>query len=229
MPHCLESPTALVLQLNTLRKLNTYLLWGKNFLISWSVNAPEVAIPFPSSLLSRRKMSSLLWLSYALGLLTPGSPGSPRSSGSHSLVMKSGKLSHSLLIIIPALTALLAHSSTIPRLLSFSKFLFDPFPYLFLSSLLLKRSQIETHTTKISLAPPPSYPSIHTILVLYLPSTKTMISIIKDFLTNRPVDSLIILYLSRPHPPHLPSLPSYSASFRKGTSHYLSHSHELPR
>ena len=51
-----------------------------------------------------------------------------------SLIMKSGKISHSLLIIIPALWALLAHSSTIPRLLSSSKFLFDPFPYLFLSS-----------------------------------------------------------------------------------------------
>ena len=60
----------------------------------------RVAVPFPSSLLSRRKMSSLLQLSYALGLL-PLDPLDP--PGPLGPLMKSRKLSHSLLIIIPAL------------------------------------------------------------------------------------------------------------------------------
>lgn len=93
----------------------------------------RVAIPFPSSLLSRRKMSSLLQLSYTLGLL-PLDPLIPQVLSVPSLLMKSRKLSHSLLIIIPALWALLDHSSAMSRLLSCSKFLSDPFPYLVLSS-----------------------------------------------------------------------------------------------
>lgn len=92
-----------------------------------------MATPFPSSLLSRRKMSYLLQLSYALGLLPLG-PLIPQVPWVPSLLMKSQKLSPSLLTIIPALWVLLAHSSAKPRLLSSSKFLFDPFPYLVLSS-----------------------------------------------------------------------------------------------
>lgn len=157
----------------------------------------RVAVPFPSSLLSRRKMSSLLRLSYALGLfpLDPLDPPGPLGS-------LPPYEEHSLLIIIPALGASLAHSLTLPRLLSSSKFLFDPFPYLVLSS------PSQMFPNRNSLSPPSSYSSIHTTLVLYPPSTKIMISIIKDFLTNRPADSLIILYLSRPHPPHLPLVSS---------------------
>ena len=138
----------------------------------------------------------MLWVSF------PWIPWIPQVLWVPSLLMKSRKLSHSLLIIIPALGASLAHSLTLPRLLSSSKFLFDPFPYLVLSS----PSQMFPNRT--SLSPPSSYSSIHTTLVLYPPSTKIMISIIKDFLTNRPADSLIILYLSRPHPPHLPLVSS---------------------
>lgn len=183
-------------------KLNTYLLWGKNFLISWSVNAPEGGRPlslFPF-VSQENELPSLAEL--CSGSPNPGSPGSPRSSGSPPSLWRAGSFhtaswSSSQLFelywLIPQPYLGSSHSQSFSLTLSLTYF----FP------LLLKRSQIETHTTDL-LAPPPSYPSIHTILVLYLPSTKTMISIIKDFLTNRPVDSLIILYLSRPHPPHLP-------------------------
>ena len=71
---------------------------------------------------------AMLWVCF------PWMPRIPQVLWVPSLLRKSRKLSHSLLIINPALWALLVHSSAMPRLLSSSKFLFDPFPYLVLSS-----------------------------------------------------------------------------------------------
>ena len=139
--------------------------------------------------------------------------------------MKSQKLSHNLLVIaIPALWALLAHSSTMPRLLSSLKLSLRPFPW---PSSLLSFSNFpkEKLAQQISSS---NHSSIHSILVSYPPSTKTtMISIAKDFLTNRPGDSLLGVYLPWPHAPHTPLLPSLQQCSVQDKAHRiisLSHS-----
>lgn len=178
----------------------------------------SVLVLFPSSPLSQEKMSSLLQLSCALDLLALD-PWIP------SLLMKSQKLSHSLLVIaIPAPWALLAHSSIMPRLLSSLKSLFDHFPDLVLSS----PSQTFPKRSLHNRSPLPLLPiTSHSILVSYPPSTKTtMISTVKDFLTNRPMDSLLSLYLPWPHPPHTPLLPSLQqCSVQNKVHHIISLSH----
>lgn len=201
MPHCLESPTQpWSLQLNTWNSTHTFF----EARISSSaviVNAPEGGRPlslFPF-VSQENELPSLAEL--CSGSPNPGSPGSPRSLWVPSLVMKAEAF-HTASWSSSQLFALLAHSSTIPRLLSFSSFsLTLSLTYFF--PLLLKRSQIETPHNRSP------RPSSQLPLNSHHPSFIPSIHQNNDkhhqrLLTNRPVDSLIILYLSRPHPPHLP-------------------------